>query len=59
MLHTSLALPTVEGWYLCQMEVKRSIFKWIYEVTNFEDDIGQVCQIYLWIQTSRDVWKKS
>jgi hypothetical protein len=36
-LHTLLAIPTVKGWHLCQMVVKRSIF--------IEDGIGQVCRL--------------
>jgi len=40
MLCTSLALPAVEGWDLCHMDVKRRIFKQmtyriiIYEATD-------------------------
>ena len=51
MQHTLLALPTVEGLHLGQMDIKRSIFKWrtyrriMYEAANRLQSIGKVCRL--------------
>src|ERR1700683_1516105 len=49
MLHTLLTLPPVEGWYLCQMDVKKEHIQmeelYMKQPIGFEDGIGQVCRL--------------
>jgi hypothetical protein len=59
-LRTSLALPAVEKWHLCQMDVKKTIYNgrlteelYMKQPIGLEDGTGRVCRLVKSIYPNR------
>jgi hypothetical protein len=64
VLCTLLTFSAVEGWHLCQVDVKRGMFKWMTYRRIIYEAIDRLrrwywtsfwsCQIHLWMKTGRN-----